>query len=155
MYCDDSRVTQVDAKEVVVSLPYDLSPLHKLTPLAPLGQARLHLILQESQNLNYTFIFLFIFPSFFASLPLNTSFPVIVLCIIQPLQPYRLYVTTEETGHGKWMCINNIFPHPPLVLLSLPLSPSNRIRITQVYAVALATSAVLVPFMCFPGSLLS
>ena len=64
MYCDDSRVTQVDAKEVVVSLPYNLSPPPKLIPLAPVGQTRLHLILQESQNVNYTLIFLPIFPSF-------------------------------------------------------------------------------------------
>ena len=31
MYCDDSRVTQVDAKEVVVSLPCDLPPSYMLT----------------------------------------------------------------------------------------------------------------------------
>jgi hypothetical protein len=72
VYCDDSRVTHVDAKEVVVSLPCPVLPLVKLTPLPP-GQTRLHLILQESQNLNYTLIFLPIFPAFFlASLPLNT-----------------------------------------------------------------------------------
>jgi hypothetical protein len=32
MYCDDSRVTQVDAKEVVVSLLYCQMPLPNLTP---------------------------------------------------------------------------------------------------------------------------
>jgi len=80
MYCDDSRVTQVEAKEVVVSLPSDLSPSHKLTPLALLGETRLHLILQESQNLNYTFIYLPIFPSFFLAFLLNT--PSLLSCCV-------------------------------------------------------------------------
>lgn len=156
MYCDDSRVTQVDPKEVVVSLTYNLSSSLELTPLAPVGQTRLHLILQESQNINYTFIFLPIFPSsFLASLPLNTLFPIIVLCIIQPLQLYRLCVTTEVNQPWKWMCINNLSLHPLPSPLPIPLSAFHRIRIIQIYAVALATSVALVPLICFPGSLLS
>ena len=38
MYCDDSRVTQVEAKEVVVSLPYNFPPSHELTPIASQGK---------------------------------------------------------------------------------------------------------------------
>jgi len=63
MYCDDSRVTQVEAKEVVVSLQYHLLPFARAHIARSIGEARLHLILQESQNINYTFIYLPIFPS--------------------------------------------------------------------------------------------
>ena len=45
MYCDDSRVTPVDAKEVVVSLQYRCCSPTILTPLTLPGQARLHLVL--------------------------------------------------------------------------------------------------------------
>jgi hypothetical protein len=79
MYCDDSRVTPVDSKEVIVRLPFFLFVPTKLTPLTLSGQTCLHLILQESQNLNYTFIFLLILHLRFL---LHPPTLVIMLCII-------------------------------------------------------------------------
>ena len=87
MYCDDSRVTQVEAKEVVVSLPREPPPLHKLTPFALVGKTRLHLILQESQNINYTFIYLPIFPSCLLASPLLHTPSPLSCCI--SFEPYN------------------------------------------------------------------
>ena len=107
MYCDDSRVTQVDPKEVVVSLQRYLSLTSTLADVChPLGQTRLHLILQEDQSLNYTLIFLHIFTSsFLASFPYTPHPCRRVIYYIQSLQLYRLWVTTKETNHGKWICV--------------------------------------------------
>ena len=93
MYCDDSRVTQVEAKEVVVSLPREPPPLHKLTPFALVGKTRLHLILQESQNINYTFIYLPIFPSclLLPSCTLHPRYRVVYHSTLTTIQAMRNY----------------------------------------------------------------
>lgn len=102
MYCDDSRVTPVEAKEVVVSLPY-----HRLSHQAhPAHPTRVNPLtsytIRESKSKLYVHI--------------SSHIPIFVPCFIaQSLSPccalsftiiYRLCITTQKLTMD--MCINNL-----------------------------------------------
>ena len=79
MYCDDSRVTQVDPKEVVVSPPYYYLLLPKLTSHSTRGSPLTSYTIRESKSKLYiTYSCSYSHLHFL----LHSSTPATLLCII-------------------------------------------------------------------------